>query len=239
MATKKKSLFEQLEARKLLTADVVFQLDEPVVNAALVSDFDGDGRAELVVLDGVPSIYGQDGLKYAGTEPHLGWTTISEANDKIFLLENPDAPFGFAFTVDAGVLNGFPDVSGSIPRQPSYDFDGDGLADTVSFAGNTVTVELGMPGSTPPPSLTNPTPSFPVIDPNFQSSGAAHFSFSGIENAQFISDSDNDGLDEFVVLYSQNAEVWDANGFKYEMTCLLYTSPSPRDATLSRMPSSA
>ena len=29
-----------------------------------------------------------------------------------------------------------------------------------------------------------------------------------------------------------------ANSFKY-YTCLLYTSPSPRDATLSRMPSSA
>ena len=26
---------------------------------------------------------------------------------------------------------------------------------------------------------------------------------------------------------------------EYEYTCLLYTSPSPRDATLSRMPSSA
>ena len=33
----------------------------------------------------------------------------------------------------------------------------------------------------------------------------------------------------------------DAFGFSrpYGMTCLLYTSPSPRDATLSRMPSSA
>ena len=27
--------------------------------------------------------------------------------------------------------------------------------------------------------------------------------------------------------------------FKYQYPCLLYTSPSPRDATLSRMPSSA
>ena len=26
---------------------------------------------------------------------------------------------------------------------------------------------------------------------------------------------------------------------KYDSTCLLYTSPSPRDATLARMPSSA
>ena len=28
-------------------------------------------------------------------------------------------------------------------------------------------------------------------------------------------------------------------GFDWEEACLLYTSPSPRDATLSRMPSSA
>ena len=27
--------------------------------------------------------------------------------------------------------------------------------------------------------------------------------------------------------------------FPYDYSCLLYTSPSPRDATLSRMPSSA
>ena len=34
---------------------------------------------------------------------------------------------------------------------------------------------------------------------------------------------------------------WDINGLLKEVTraCLLYTSPSPRDATLSRMPSSA
>ena len=29
------------------------------------------------------------------------------------------------------------------------------------------------------------------------------------------------------------------NGMDQAMACLLYTSPSPRDATLSRMPSSA
>ena len=33
-------------------------------------------------------------------------------------------------------------------------------------------------------------------------------------------------------------EKWDAEGMLY-LICLLYTSPSPRDATLSRMPSSA
>ena len=31
----------------------------------------------------------------------------------------------------------------------------------------------------------------------------------------------------------------DAYTYVRELTCLLYTSPSPRDATLSRMPSSA
>ena len=30
-----------------------------------------------------------------------------------------------------------------------------------------------------------------------------------------------------------------ANALRVQVTCLLYTSPSPRDATLSRMPSSA
>ena len=31
----------------------------------------------------------------------------------------------------------------------------------------------------------------------------------------------------------------DASKGGYDLVCLLYTSPSPRDATLSRMPSSA
>ena len=33
--------------------------------------------------------------------------------------------------------------------------------------------------------------------------------------------------------------VEDADGFDIPMPCLLYTSPSPRDGLLSRMPSSA
>ena len=31
----------------------------------------------------------------------------------------------------------------------------------------------------------------------------------------------------------------ESTGWQFTITCLLYTSPSPRDATLSRMPSSA
>ena len=33
--------------------------------------------------------------------------------------------------------------------------------------------------------------------------------------------------------------IWNINESKYELTCLLYTSPSPRDTRSSRMPSSA
>ena len=37
----------------------------------------------------------------------------------------------------------------------------------------------------------------------------------------------------------QHYQEWDSGYSKQQSTCLLYTSPSPRDATLSRMPSSA
>ena len=34
-------------------------------------------------------------------------------------------------------------------------------------------------------------------------------------------------------------EEWDEDGIEYTEDCLLYTSPSPRDLSTSRMPSSA
>ena len=37
----------------------------------------------------------------------------------------------------------------------------------------------------------------------------------------------------------QIAGAWDQKVKEHRDSCLLYTSPSPRDATLSRMPSSA
>ena len=42
-----------------------------------------------------------------------------------------------------------------------------------------------------------------------------------------------------VIVERTEYEVEDPGGFVRSMLCLLYTSPSPRDATLSRMPSSA
>ena len=58
-------------------------------------------------------------------------------------------------------------------------------------------------------------------------------------------DADGDGLlDEFEGTdtndgFDVNDENRDATSIALVDTCLLYTSPSPRDATLSRMPSSA
>ena len=41
------------------------------------------------------------------------------------------------------------------------------------------------------------------------------------------------GVDAFIYVWNRT------KGYRWLGTCLLYTSPSPRDATLSRMPSSA
>ena len=42
-----------------------------------------------------------------------------------------------------------------------------------------------------------------------------------------------------VVEQGPTRESWKKNGTYYPISCLLYTSPSPRDRTRSRMPSSA
>ena len=55
-------------------------------------------------------------------------------------------------------------------------------------------------------------------------------------------------LDQFRAMHRNGMKIWIGNGFfgyhveqpnYYEPTCLLYTSPSPRDVEESRMPSSA
>ena len=55
-------------------------------------------------------------------------------------------------------------------------------------------------------------------------------------------DEAKDGLQEILIRIFQNLDSFDQSKGSFEgwaTTCLLYTSPSPRDATLSRMPSSA
>ena len=51
----------------------------------------------------------------------------------------------------------------------------------------------------------------------------------------------SDFLDNFdrVPFNNQLAKVTNENAVRQSITCLLYTSPSPRDGLLSRMPSSA
>ena len=51
----------------------------------------------------------------------------------------------------------------------------------------------------------------------------------------------NVSFDDFVEYSKSMFEYWTEDDFasSFRKICLLYTSPSPRDATLSRMPSSA
>ena len=56
----------------------------------------------------------------------------------------------------------------------------------------------------------------------------------GIQSAN-----DNISQEERTILSAEYEQLIDEIDFVVSTTCLLYTSPSPRDATLSRMPSSA
>ena len=57
-------------------------------------------------------------------------------------------------------------------------------------------------------------------------------------NINFYEESEIENF--YVVNVANNQILYVSNDFKYVFAgCLLYTSPSPRDATLSRMPSSA
>ena len=58
--------------------------------------------------------------------------------------------------------------------------------------------------------------------------------------AAFIFTSCENDLEEVNALFSKDhVKIEEARDVQLLYSCLLYTSPSPRDATLSRMPSSA
>ena len=57
------------------------------------------------------------------------------------------------------------------------------------------------------------------------------------ESIDLVSEMENDVAEIIENFSAQNVKVFHEIGYTYG--CLLYTSPSPRDATLSRMPSSA
>ena len=60
-----------------------------------------------------------------------------------------------------------------------------------------------------------------------------------LENAQAKPEQLREGVELIHRMFDQVLVKWDVKGETAVGTCLLYTSPSPRDATLSRMPSSA
>ena len=78
-------------------------------------------------------------------------------------------------------------------------------------------------------SISFSTKNFITLRDNFYSSTIA-------ENILLLSYYDDNFLTNNI---SSQKEVMMGNSFTWKRTCLLYTSPSPRDRTRSRMPSSA
>ena len=78
-----------------------------------------------------------------------------------------------------------------------------------------------------------------VVEVEFEISGVEWKIQRGLKPALFVIWRDNNKLDQSAAALDQ--QKWlEQNVLKMNYkSCLLYTSPSPRDATLSRMPSSA
>ena len=68
-----------------------------------------------------------------------------------------------------------------------------------------------------------------------------HFHTSAFDRYSFLQESSEAGDADVEINEENLEEVFEGPGTSEipARTCLLYTSPSPRDATLSRMPSSA
>ena len=64
---------------------------------------------------------------------------------------------------------------------------------------------------------------------------SSRYEVASEDMSQFLKDVSETATENDVHIFSQYNEI----NNKYLSTCLLYTSPSPRDGLLSRMPSSA
>ena len=78
-----------------------------------------------------------------------------------------------------------------------------------------------------------------VIVPKFEALGGKIEFVTGSPASSFAKLVAGRGRAPFDVMEVLDAQVGDFAQVDYLQPCLLYTSPSPRDATLSRMPSSA
>ena len=77
-------------------------------------------------------------------------------------------------------------------------------------------------------------------DPVVRSDFNGNFYYAHLSNPDGRPFVDTAFLDRIVIQKSvDEGQTWNGGTFTLPRSCLLYTSPSPRDATLSRMPSSA
>ena len=171
----------------------------------------------------------------------------------------------FASKTDATDVTDATDATDAMDASSSHDDIGDGFAsDAVlpSFA------DLPPPGTFLAAALTATIPGIDANDPS-KTLGTIRLYAAAVSNAGVLADPGEEGSDErFPHVWSEwidalldrffaffeNVDLGNAGksdgadksshhggdgGASYLMGCLLYTSPSPRDATLSRMPSSA
>ena len=107
------------------------------------------------------------------------------------------------------------------------DNDGDGLDDAID------TTNTQLPGGLPDYNDVNGTINIPLNLPNLQNPNSVE-----VDYRDASIDSDNDGVPDAVDVDDDNDGVSDLSEL-LSCSCLLYTSPSPRDKRQSRMPSSA
>ena len=102
------------------------------------------------------------------------------------------------------------------------------------------TLEASQPTRSGTGGFTTPIPNcFPVnfFDPLFLTSG--RFEDQASNDFLLATAIQNTNIDQVTLNGFVTGELFDIPGGGTVQACLLYTSPSPRDATLSRMPSSA
>ena len=230
------------------------ELTVDAADGALANDTDADGDSLLATLVAEPFngtlVFSADGsFTYTPNAGFVGSDTFSyQANDgtvdsnislvTVEVLEVDEVPIGVTDTYDAvedTVLT--VDAANGVL---SNDTDGDGDTLTVSIVTPPTEgmVTLSGDGSFEYQASQNSsgTDTF-----TYQISDGVNLSTEVIVqiNVSVVNDGPVAQIDEYAVSFDETLTVAAANGLLANDTCLLYTSPSPRDKRQSRMPSSA
>ena len=170
---------------------------------------------------------------------------FATASDSIHIWENIDSTFEpLRINLEA---------SGEYTYAELHDFNNDGCLDAYlsgADSGNTILHGIGAAnGSSTCSSRSNVSGSITPAISSPESYDVSEENDERPDGLVSIGDVNEDNfIDEVIVSYENGktllqVNLWNRDALngrgQFQSTCLLYTSPSPRDATLSRMPSSA